>query len=108
MNVSAAVDAGPSVVLWLSLWASVARGASTGTVDCCLWSTSVRFLCFPCPPLGRRRHDEVKVSGGTVMDIVHERAAGLDISKRDAKVCLRLPGQRAGTYTSTVTTWGAT
>ncbi|GAA3311001.1 hypothetical protein GCM10017710_09040 [Arthrobacter ramosus] len=42
------------------------------------------------------------------MDIVHERAAGLDISKRDAKVCLRLPGQRAGTYTSTVTTWGAT
>jgi transposase len=42
------------------------------------------------------------------MDIVHERAAGLDISKRDVKVCLRLPGQRAGTYTSTVTTWGAT
>ncbi|MET4133854.1 transposase [Pseudarthrobacter sp. PvP090] len=41
------------------------------------------------------------------MDTVHERAAGLDISKRDAKVCLRLPGQRAGTYTSTVTTWGA-
>ena len=42
------------------------------------------------------------------MDSVHERAAGLDISKRDAKVCLRLPGQRAGTYTSAVTTWGAT
>lgn len=42
------------------------------------------------------------------MDIVHERAAGLDISKRDAKVCLRVPGPRAGTYTSTVTTWGAT
>lgn len=42
------------------------------------------------------------------MDIVHERAAVLDISKRDAKVCLRVPGQRAGTYTSTVTTWGAT
>jgi len=42
------------------------------------------------------------------MDIVHERAAGLDISKRDAKLCLRVPGIRAGTYTSTVTTWGAT
>ena len=42
------------------------------------------------------------------MDIVHERAAGLDISKRYAKVCLRLPGHRAGTFTSTVTTWGAT
>jgi transposase len=42
------------------------------------------------------------------MDIVHDRAVGMDISKRDAKVCLRVPGKRAGTYTSTVTTWGAT
>jgi transposase len=42
------------------------------------------------------------------MDIVHERAAGVDISKRDAKVCLRVPGARAGTFTSSVTTWGAT
>lgn len=42
------------------------------------------------------------------MDIVHERAVGMDISKRDAKVCLRVPGNREGTYASTVTTWGAT
>lgn len=42
------------------------------------------------------------------MDIVHARAAGMDISKRDAKVCLLIPGKRAGTYTSSVTTWGAT
>jgi transposase len=42
------------------------------------------------------------------MDIIHERAAGMDISKRDAKVCVRVPGTRAGTYTSKVTTWGAT
>ncbi len=42
------------------------------------------------------------------MDIVHDRAVGIDISKRDAKVCVRIPGQRAGTFTSTVTTWGAT
>jgi transposase len=42
------------------------------------------------------------------VDIVHERAAGLDISKRDAKVCVRVPGTRAGTYTSKVTSWGAT
>ncbi|MDQ0079493.1 transposase [Arthrobacter oryzae] len=32
----------------------------------------------------------------------------MDISKRDAKLCLRLPGSRAGTYTSTVTTLCAT
>lgn len=46
--------------------------------------------------------------GGMVVEIVHERVAGMDISKRDAKVCLRVPGKHAGTYTSTVTTWGAT
>ena len=42
------------------------------------------------------------------MDIVHERAAGMDISKRDAKVCIRIPGARAGTSSRTVTTYGAT
>ncbi|WP_299167700.1 IS110 family transposase [uncultured Arthrobacter sp.] len=42
------------------------------------------------------------------MDIVHERAVGMDISKRDAKVCLRVPGKRPGTFTTTVSTWGAT
>ena len=42
------------------------------------------------------------------MDVIHERAVGIDISKRDAKVCLRVPGKRAGTFESTVTTWGAT
>lgn len=34
--------------------------------------------------------------------------AGMDISKRDAKVAVRVPGKRAGTITTTVTTWGAT
>lgn len=42
------------------------------------------------------------------MDVVHERAAGIDISKRDAKVAVRVPGKRAGTFTTSVTTWGAT
>ena len=42
------------------------------------------------------------------MDIVHERAAGMDISKHDAKVCVRVPGHQRGRVTSTVTTWGAT
>ncbi|WP_255527652.1 hypothetical protein [Paenarthrobacter sp. YJN-5] len=39
------------------------------------------------------------------MDIVNERAAGMDISKRDAKVCVRIPGARAGTYTSGGVRW---
>ena len=42
------------------------------------------------------------------MDLVHERAAGLDISKSDAKVAIRSPGKRAGTFTTDVTTWGST
>lgn len=42
------------------------------------------------------------------MDIVHERAAGMDVSKRDAKVCIRIPGARAGTSSRTVTTYGST
>ena len=42
------------------------------------------------------------------MDIVHERSAGIDISKRDAKVCIRVPSKARGQFTSTVTTWGAT
>lgn len=42
------------------------------------------------------------------MDIVHERCAALDVSKKDAKVCVRTPGKRRGTFSSEVTTWGAT
>lgn len=41
------------------------------------------------------------------MDVVHERVAALDVSKKDAKVCVRVPGKRRGTFTSTVTTWGS-
>ena len=39
------------------------------------------------------------------MDIVHDRAVGMDISKRDAKVCVRGPGPVHGQFISTVTTW---
>lgn len=42
------------------------------------------------------------------MEIVHERAAGIDISKRDAKVAVRKPGHRRGTYRTEVKTFGAT
>lgn len=40
--------------------------------------------------------------------MVHERVAGIDISKRDAKVAIRVPGKRAGTFSTNVSTWGAT
>jgi hypothetical protein len=42
------------------------------------------------------------------MDIVHARCAGMDISKTDAKVCVRIAGRGRGRASSTVTTWAAT
>jgi hypothetical protein len=46
---SSRLDAETSVVP-LSLWVSMAVEGSTGTVDCCLESTRVRLLTYPCPP----------------------------------------------------------
>jgi transposase len=41
------------------------------------------------------------------MEVVHPRCAGIDVSKKDAKVCVRIQGGRGRKTTSTVTTWGA-
>jgi len=41
------------------------------------------------------------------MEVLHERCAGIDISKRDAKVCVRAPGPRPGTYGKRITVHGA-
>ncbi|GAA3017446.1 hypothetical protein Sfulv_61910 [Streptomyces fulvorobeus] len=43
------------------------------------------------------------------MDVLHERCAGLDISKKDAKACVRTPNtKRRGIFTTETTTWGST
>lgn len=42
------------------------------------------------------------------MEVVHERCAGLDISKRDAKLCVRVAGSGRRRTVETVTTWGST
>jgi len=41
------------------------------------------------------------------MEVVHPRCAGIDISKKDAKVCIRIQGSGSRRTSSTVTTWGA-
>jgi transposase len=41
------------------------------------------------------------------VDVVHPRCAGIDISKRDAKVCVRIQGAGRARARSTVTTWEA-
>lgn len=42
-----------------------------------------------------------------LMEIVHPRCAGIDVSKRDAKVCVRVAGSAGRARKSTVTTWGS-
>jgi hypothetical protein len=41
------------------------------------------------------------------VEVVHRRCAGIDISKKDAKVCVRVQGSGRRTTTASVTTWGA-
>lgn len=42
------------------------------------------------------------------MEVVHVRCAGLDVSKKDAKVCVRVAGAGRRKTVETVTTWGST
>lgn len=41
------------------------------------------------------------------MELVHPRCAGIDISKKDAKVCVRVAGAGRRKTVETVTTWGS-
>ena len=41
------------------------------------------------------------------MDLLHPRCAGLDVSKRDAKVCVRIAREGRAGAASTVTTWSS-
>ena len=42
------------------------------------------------------------------MEIIHSRCAGMDVSKRDAKVCVRVAGRGRRKTLETVRTWGST
>jgi transposase len=42
------------------------------------------------------------------VEVIHPRCAGLDISKKDAKVCVRINGAGRRKTSETVTTFGAT
>ncbi|MEN2745765.1 IS110 family transposase, partial [Sinomonas halotolerans] len=41
------------------------------------------------------------------MELIHPRCAGIDISKRDAKVCVRIAGSGRSKAVETVTTWSS-
>jgi transposase len=42
------------------------------------------------------------------MEVIHSRCAGMDVSKRDAKVCVRVAGRGRRKTVETVRTWAAT
>ena len=59
-------------------------------------------------PFPRRTPSWFVVEGeGVVMEVVHARCAGLDISKKDAKVCVRIAGAGRRKTVETVTTWSS-
>lgn len=106
MSVSVPVDSVDSVVPSSPLVSMVVKGlhGNRGLLPRARASDS----CFiPALP-GTGRLVGYEAIREVVVDVVHERCAALDISKRDAKVCVRVPGKRRGTFTSQVTTWGAT
>ena len=87
---------------------------STGPVDWCIrlsWSKSPfrRILiqsalsATAAVSSGATWEQEREV----IMDVLHERAAGLDISKKDVKVCVRVPSTRPGYFSNTIVTYGA-
>jgi hypothetical protein len=61
------------------------------------------FLALP----GRTPVHRDRTGRESAMELVHPRCAGLDVSKRDAKVCVRVAGAGRAAAASTVTTWGA-
>jgi transposase len=48
------------------------------------------------------------MTGGVIMEVVHSRCAGMDVSKRDAKVCVRVAGGGRRKSVETVSTWAST
>jgi transposase len=43
-----------------------------------------------------------------IMEVIHSRCAGMDVSKRDAKVCIRVAGRGRRKTIETVRTWAST
>ena len=72
-------------------------------MDCCL-EHEHQTSDFPALPGTDAHQGQAREA---VVDVVHPRCAGVDISKRDAKVCVRIQGAGRARARSTVTTWEA-
>ncbi|MDP3950070.1 IS110 family transposase [Microbacterium sp.] len=80
---------------------------STGTVDWCL-EPERQTSNFSRPPHGGRHLEGPLVGKGAVgWKCCTSRCAGLEVSKKDAKVCLRVAGAGRGKAAEAVTTWSS-
>ena len=67
---------------------------------------SVRLPISPGPPHGEQP-DGWGGKETMTMEVIHSRCAGIDISKKDAKVCVRVAGAGRRKTIETVTTWSS-
>ena len=70
-------------------------------------SPSVRLAFFPVLPAAGACQDPLGGKGVVGMEVMHARCAGLDVSKKDAKVCVRVAGAGRRKAVETVTTWSS-
>src|SRR5690625_4787915 len=79
-----------------------------GFVKCCPRARASDSRLLPILSSDSRRPLSLNTDGrNPIMEVIHERCAGIDLSKRDAKVCIRVPATRRGSYTKKVTVHGA-
>lgn len=72
---------------------SVVPGATHGNRAVLMRARASEFLIHPGPP-GTTYDGFVRQGGSKALDVLHERCAGLDISKKDAKACVRTPSTK--------------
>lgn len=70
-------------------------------------SPSVRLSNLPALPATDIKWSVRENSEVGAMEVIHARCAGLDISKKDAKVCVRVAGAGRRKTVETVTTWSS-
>ena len=72
-------------------------------------STRTRFFdsCW-LPTRAGTCHDAGFGKGASRVEVLHDRCAALDVSKRDVKVCVRTPGKRRNQRHAEVRTFATT
>jgi hypothetical protein len=92
----------------MSLLVSMVRRVATRTVDCCCEHERQTFEFAFGPPRVEWVASFDTDGRKSIMEVIHSRCAGMDVSKRDAKVCVRVAGKGRRKTVETVRTWSAT